>query len=179
MAALEVLKGEINQAIEAEHDFAKWKLIVVAAIGGVSLGLGKEANPNYWLLLLIPFACMYIDLELCQLQLRMLVLAQFIRACPAVEEDTILQEYENRCADLRLSTPRAFNLGQSASRAASVGLSVVTPIAILATSGQSPSKLGCQFWLPFGIVWAAGVVAILVLWSTQQRRSDELENRAK
>jgi hypothetical protein len=178
MESLNLLKQEINETIEAERDFSKWKLIVTAAIGAAALGLGTGSHPLYWLLLLIPFACAYIDLHLCQLQLRILVLAQFIREYPAsgTPPDTTLQDYEKRCGDLRSGMPRVFNLGQSASRIASLGLSLVAPAIILAPSWHAAAKLSCRFWLGFGIIWAIGVVLIWLLWSSQKRRLHQLES---
>src|SRR5947209_12059355 len=116
METLLLLKQEINQTMESEHDFAKWKLIVAAGLGGAALGLGKD-NPHYWLLFFVPFACAYIDLHLYQYQERIGVLARFIRnykppvaplpavsvppATPGTPPDTALQEYELTCHRLR------------------------------------------------------------------------------
>src|SRR5438034_6870926 len=99
--SLNLLKQEINQTLESEHDFAKWKLIVAAALGGVALGLDKSGSAHIWLLLLIPFACAYIDLHLSQYQARILVLAQFIRHYQASghgeDVDNTLSDYEKYC----------------------------------------------------------------------------------
>src|SRR5579864_4908218 len=102
--SLQLLKQEIVQTMESEHDFAKWKLIVVAALGGTAMGLGKE-TPRYWLLLFIPFLCAYIDLHSYQYQNRIMVLARFIRdyhpAHPVREDDATLHAYEGLCHRFR------------------------------------------------------------------------------
>ena len=54
-----LLKEEINQTLESLHDFAKWKLIVTAALAATALRLtgdGTRLQPS-WLLLLVPYAC--------------------------------------------------------------------------------------------------------------------------
>jgi hypothetical protein len=53
-STLILLKEEINKTNEAEHDLAKWKLGVTAALGAAALGVGKDGSPPYWLLLSIP-----------------------------------------------------------------------------------------------------------------------------
>jgi len=164
METLNLLKQEINQAIESEHDFAKWKLIVVAGLGGTALGLGKEGDPHYWLLLFIPFACAYVDLHLYQTQERILVLAQFIRDYRPVSADekgdTILQDYEANCAELRRQH-NIFDLGQHANFAASIGLSLAAGLAVAAYP-RSTEKTSIGVWVA-GIIWGVGIVLILSL----------------
>lgn len=178
MESLKILKEEINQTFESEHDFAKWKLIVAAALGGTALGLDKEGHPHYWLLLFIPFACLFIDHYLCQYQQRILVLARFIRVYSPSEAvngpDKTLQDYERYVASLRASKPHLFDLGRSANLYASLGLSLVAPGLALATSWPSTSFCSWRFWTGLG-VWALGIMLILQLWSGHKQRLDELK----
>jgi hypothetical protein len=52
----------------------KWKLILVAAIGGARLGIGSNLppgrNPPYQLLALIPRVCLYVDAVCIHIELR-------------------------------------------------------------------------------------------------------------
>lgn len=194
--SLSLLKAEINQTLEAEHDFAKWKLIVTAALGGAALGLGKDNASQLWLLLLIPFACAYIDLHLSQYQARILVLAQFIRryhAGATVDDgDTVLQDYEKYCHELRSGKIHFFDLGQFANRHASFGLSLAVPIVALLASWRSLSSaagfwnrsvaaIGAFLhWIPTlkhfwaMLVWLSGMAAIWLVWHSHSRRLDNL-----
>lgn len=181
MESLSLLKEEINQTLESEHDFAKWKLIVAAALGGAALGLEKDTSPRYWLLLFIPFACAYIDLHLCQYQARILVLARFIRdyspAGGVKGSDKTLQDYERHVAHLRASKRYMFDLGQSANRVASLGLSLVAGLA-LAASWRSMPSLNAGFWLGVGI-WVFGIVLIWMVWSGHKHRLGDLKKAAE
>jgi len=185
MESLNLLKQEINQTLESEHDFAKWKLIVVAALGAAALGLGKEEKPQLWLLLFIPFVCAYIDLHLSQYQARILVLAQFIRGYrPSAGEkaiDTILQNYEKYCEELRSRKSHFFDLGQFANRNASFVLSILAPAAASAVFWKSLSGMNRALWL--GIVtwlalWLLGTAAIWKVWASHRQRLAELTRRS-
>lgn len=175
MESLNLLKQEINQTMEDEHDFAKWKLIVAATLGAAALGFDKAAAPHYWLLLFIPYVCAYIDLHLYQYQARILVLAKFIRnysAAGAANADNALQDYEKNCKTLRKA--HFFDLGQAANFAASLGLSIVAPlIAFVAYSGSNqPIKPTCSAV----IIWVVGFVIICILWFFQRVRLGELKS---
>jgi glycosyl hydrolase family 15 len=197
--SLNLLKQEINQTLESEHDFTKWKLIVASALGGAALGLAKTDNAHIWLILLIPFACAYIDLHLAQYQTRILVLAQFIRryqpSGQGQDVDATLPAYEQYCARLRKrGKTHFFDLGQFAHRLASFGLSIAGPVIAGLAFWQSPPTTAVGFrarsvdalhafvcWMPtlkhlWGtVVWVAGIAIIWFVWSTHGRRLRELE----
>jgi len=159
-----LLKEEIGQTTKSEHDFAKWKLIVVASLGGAALGLGKE-DPHYWLLLFIPFICAYIDLHSYQYQNRIMVIARFLRsyrsAGASQGDEAALQEYENVCE--RLRRKHFFDLGQYANLASSLILSVIAPGFAVASTWKSAGKASVIFYVELG-VWAAGIVLIWAIW---------------
>jgi hypothetical protein len=62
--------SNLRQEIDTEKtraDFQKWKLIAVAALGAMGLGLSQTPNavrpiPAYLVLPLIPLICLYADL---------------------------------------------------------------------------------------------------------------------
>ena len=197
MDSLNLLKQEINQTLESEHDFAKWKLIVAAALGGTALGLDKSGSGHIWLLLLIPFACAYIDLHLSQYQSRVLVLATFIRRYQASghreDVDNTLPDYEKYCEQLRSTKEHFFDLGQSAHRLASFAVSIAAPVVAFLAFWQSPCPTGTLWertlcallaflsWIPSlkhlggTLVWLLGVIAIWKVWSGHKHRLDGLK----
>lgn len=120
-----LLKQEINGTFESIHDFAKWKLAVTAALGAAALGVTAPpgANPHYSLLLFIPFVCAYIDLYSYQYQVRILVLARFLRE---QGEDPVLQRYERSCRDHR--EHKAFDLWRWAGTSASFVMAALAPL---------------------------------------------------
>jgi len=153
MDGVKLLKEEINQTTESEHDFAKWKLIVVAALGAAGLGLGKDApGDRYWLLIFIPFVCAYIDLHSYQYQTKIMVIARYIRERGI--EDTVLQEYEYMAQVFREKD--VFYLGQYANLCASVILTLVA-------AGIAHYK-GVLGDLAAILMWVAGFALIVGLW---------------
>jgi hypothetical protein len=122
MQTSQLLKKEINQTVESLHDFAKWKLIVTAAIAAAALGLMGQGNqPVYWLLLFIPYACAYVDLNCYQYQIRITVISRFLRQ---LCEDKALGDYERLCEELRIRD-NVFDLGKYAQVGASLFISII------------------------------------------------------
>jgi hypothetical protein len=133
-STLNLLKQEINKTQEAEHDLAKWKLGVTAALGVAAFGLANYSKPNFWLLLFIPFVCAYIDLYGYQYQFRILVIAGFLRN--RADADVDLREYEKKCEELR--GQHIFSLGSWAGLGCSLGASIFGPI------------FACLYWFHTG-----------------------------
>jgi len=77
-----LLRTEIIESQKARIDLLKFKLIAVAALGSVGLGLGEYHS---WLqegldviLCIIPFVCIYIDFLCYHNTMRILVIGQFL-----------------------------------------------------------------------------------------------------
>jgi hypothetical protein len=73
---------EITESQKVRSDLLKWKILVVAALGAVGLGLsgaGQEQSRQYIDLVLIgiPLVCVYIDLLCRHLSLRIQVIGQY------------------------------------------------------------------------------------------------------
>lgn len=80
----EQLSRQLIEAQKIHSDLLKWKMIVVAALGAVGLGLSGSAGETslvkpYLVLCCIPLVCAYIDLLARHLSLRILVIAKFLR----------------------------------------------------------------------------------------------------
>ena len=75
---MEQLRSEILEAHNARSDLLKWKLVLVAGLGTIGLGLTQEiAHPI--VLIGIPLVCAYVDLLTRHLTLRIHVIAGFLR----------------------------------------------------------------------------------------------------
>jgi hypothetical protein len=104
---IEKLRDEIIESQKARTELMKWKLILVAAIGGASLGIGSNLpasrNPPYGLLALIPWVCLYVDAVCFHLELRILAIGRFIRigGKGSVPVDSVARKYEEYCAEFR------------------------------------------------------------------------------
>lgn len=86
----EGLRNEIIEAEKARIDLLKWKLIVAAGLAGIGFGLLNTAKGSgdaetqgneisHLALSIIPLACLYVDLLCYNLQIRMIVISQFIQ----------------------------------------------------------------------------------------------------
>jgi hypothetical protein len=163
-SVLSLLKQEINTTMDAEHDLAKWKLGVTAALGAAAFGLAKENSPNYWLFLLIPFVCAYVDLYSYQYDLRIRVIALFLRENPD-KDDALLNKYEELCEKLRGPHHYVFSLEEWAGFGCSLGASACGPLIYYAQHSPGPGLLHLlkSHWAAGGIV-AFGMVLIALCY---------------
>lgn len=91
------LREEIRKSEEARTDFIKYKLLTVATLAAVGLGLGKfhpeidNDLPDYYVLAVIPFVCVYVDAVCYHNNLRIQAIAKFLR-CSGDPYETFLDE---------------------------------------------------------------------------------------
>jgi hypothetical protein len=85
-----------SESQKTRTDLLKWKIILVAAIGGAGLGLGSTAGTNYYLFCLIPLVCVYVDILCSHMNLRIMVIGRFLwmTALAGIKNPTELQ-YES------------------------------------------------------------------------------------
>ena len=104
---IEKLRDEIIESQKARTELMKWKLILVAALGGASLGIRLKStmdrNPPYGLLGLVPLVCLYVDAVCIHVELRIMAIGRFIRTggLGSVAADSIERRYEEYCAKNR------------------------------------------------------------------------------
>lgn len=110
------LREEIIESQKARADLFKWKIILVAAIGAAVLGVGDPhvfvdagktgantgeddiVSKREYLLCLVPLVCVYTDILCAHMNLRIMVIGQFLRINPIIAgtDDSALQPaYEN------------------------------------------------------------------------------------
>jgi len=170
--SIQLLKKEINQTQEDEHDLAKWKLIVTAALGATALGLTGQTDSNLWLLLFIPFVCAYIDLYDYQYRLRVLVIAKFIREQSV---DPNLRKYEGECERLRESCAGDFSFGKAASLGSSIGLSVLGPVLYVIRFSDKPLReiltVPHEMAIP---AWLFGIALVIYLYLAFRQKEEKL-----
>ena len=163
MESVKLLKEEINSTLDSLHDFAKWKLIVTAALASAALGLtsGAKGVPPYWLLLFVPFACAYVDLNSYQYLIRIFVIARFLRKHRTEDpEEQILAAYEQQCEEVR----PVFALGEYAQVGASLVFSLLSPALAV------PHFTGWGLYLSIA-VWVIGVGLVIGVWRQFKRKS--------
>lgn len=170
MDTTELLKKEINQTVKSLHDFAKWKLIVTAALAASALGLTPSAKPVYWLFLFAPYACGYIDLNCYQYLIRITVISRFIRESKS--GDTTLKAYEAYCEALRIKH-NVFDLGLFAQIWVSIIISI-SPIFAVLDFWKQPDHT--DFWLAVA-AWIVGVLLVIYLWFHYKRKNKLADGR--
>ncbi len=76
---MDKLREEIIEAEKARADLLRWKLVITAALGGVGLGLSGTSAATPLLLLGVPLVCVYVDLLCNHMNLRIQLIAQYLR----------------------------------------------------------------------------------------------------
>jgi hypothetical protein len=95
------LREEIVECQRTRSEFIRWKLILVAAVGAVALGVGQQGTttPLPALLALIPLICVYVDSVCLHNDARIMVIAAFFRS--SADVSAAGRAYETYCATNR------------------------------------------------------------------------------
>jgi len=162
---IDVFKTEIIEAEKSRTDLLKWKLIIVATLGAVGLGIDPEDSGStsavmspILALSLIPLAATYVDLLCKHLQLRILVVSEFFQKCTPNEEiPGYFIDYEKFCGEKR----RAFDLEDWAQVYSTVVLSVLVPLVAASRLRLCEGEL----W----VIFASGSIGLLSSWLISQK----------
>ncbi len=100
---IEKLREEIIESQKVRTDLLKWKLILVAAIGGTALGIGSGPGASMTnsaiLFALIPFVCLYVDAICFHNEIRIMAIARFLRTHRPL--NSLEKQYEDFCKENR------------------------------------------------------------------------------
>jgi hypothetical protein len=162
---MQTLRTEIIETQKVRSDLLKWKLLIVAFIGGAALGFsgssgGQNPSSAYLALSVIPIGCFYVDLLCRHLSLRNKAIGLFISF--RQEENELLREYERFYDTI-------FDKGWgrlSLESLALVGCTVLLSVAIVPI-GIAMS--GMPFWPPYAwpvsLFYASGGMGVVLsLW---------------
>lgn len=179
---MDTLRMELIESQKARMDLMKWKLIIIAIIGGAGLGLSGGA-PNSGpanaplSLAVLPIACVYVDLLCRHLSLRNKAIGRFIET--AAHDSTVLQQYERYYAIISLEAWRGMSFESIALRVCTTVVSIaIIPLGILA-SGFTPSP-GSNIWPPalFVLSGLGGVLCSAELERRYRKAKRTLESLA-
>ena len=96
-----MLRAEIIESQKAQADFLKWKLISVATVASISLGLASTSNPTVegakLLLCLVPLICAYVDLTSLHIMIRIIMIGIYLKRVGNAYEGFVF-EVRNRTA---------------------------------------------------------------------------------
>jgi hypothetical protein len=161
------LQAEIIEAQRQRADLIKWKVVLIAALGTVGLGLSATVVTSPWVLICVPFVCAYVDLMCMNLWLRIHVIGEFRRSC---DHDDELHEYERFVGEVR----QAYSF---------------EPIALFASSFVADAAVAVNGFLEWpatvrgGMTLSAGVggflLTLLILSVWRRRRNEVLDAGAR
>lgn len=184
---LEAFRNEIIEAKKARIGLFKWKILLVAIIGGVSLGIGQtqtgqgqsnktvfgdiKDSPIHMLIFLIPFICVYVDLLTKHLQIQILTISKYFQNNKKFmqnEEFLNFKHYEQFCEKVR-SEFKFEDWAQTIS---------TRVICFLVTTG---AFFVCRTWPEFCIVVLSsfiGVYLTFILERSYKRKYSRLDKAA-
>ena len=194
---MSALREEIIESQKVRSELLKWKLLIVSALGAAGLGLsGQEASGHgavssaYLVLLLIPFACFYVDLLCRHMSLRIIVIGTFLRNSSSDEET----EYERFVLKTKSMGPKklnVFDLEDWALGGSTTVLSLLVILAGLILPGiRKPEDQTITIWgasvdmsqvVPW-IFFGVGLAGLILNWMARwhyKRRIDALGDLEK
>jgi hypothetical protein len=156
MIMIEAFKNEIVEAEKSRMDLLKWKLILVATLGAIGLGLNSTSSTSkvlsslHLILCLIPLVCVYVDLLCKHLQIRILAISYFFQYSEpraSIDEVSLFHRYEEFCEKVRTDRHQddAFSLEDWAQQWSTIFLSVFVMVAALILKLQQLDLLALMF----------------------------------
>ncbi|MEH2272709.1 MAG: hypothetical protein V7K68_30520 [Nostoc sp.] len=175
---MEAFKNEIIEAEKGRTDLLKWKLILVAALGAIGLGISNPSSTSkpmlslHLALCLIPLVCVYVDLLCKHLQMRILVISEFFQNSEYrnnADEDSCFYLYERFCDQVR----SVFNLEDWAQQWSTQFLSVLVIVAALILKLQKTDLLVLVF------SGMCGIIFTLVIDKAYENKRKSLKKEAR
>jgi hypothetical protein len=175
-----------NQIVETQKvrsDLMKWKLVLVAGIGTVGLGIQRgDLHDPVVVLMLIPLVCIYVDALCAHLSLRIQAIGAFTAEYPARtgdHEGRFAKDYEGFNDELR--TQRGLRLESLAlhwSTAFASVLSLGLGLLLMSSGSQAPSlqNLSLAALVVSGIL---GLTCTILISVFHKSRSNHIRAEAK
>jgi hypothetical protein len=137
----EWLRHEIVESEKTQADFLKWKFILIAAVGSVSLGFNSVANYSsegaQLLLCVVPLLCAYVDLISLHIMGRIITVGKYLM-CIGDEYERFVFAVRERVG----ASPYAFEA------IALHGSSVVLNAVLLGLGFSLPQKISSSATTP-------------------------------
>jgi len=172
---MEALRAQISETQNARSDLMKWKLVIVAALGGAALGVNNQGARLQYLLCFVPFVCVYVDALCAHLSLRIIAIGDFIAAeKPRTPDEERECDYE---MFLRTDTS-PFRLETLALHWSTILLCFIVAGAgfVLPVSETVSSRMGDIVRFLSGVV---GIVFTLGVWAFHNIRVKAIKKAAK
>jgi hypothetical protein len=168
-----LLRTEIIESEKTQADFLKWKLISVAGVASVALGISAAAGALggtlMYLLCLVPLICLYVDLISLHLMIRIITIGLYLRFSG--------NRYEEFTFDVRgRSTTDPFVFEAFALHGSSAVFNVILIVLGFVLGGPgAPPQLQAAYLCAGGL----GLGAAIVAWFLYGSRARELQRVAE
>ena len=174
---MDTLRSELIETQKVRSDLMKWKLLILAGIGGAALGFSGSTGPNnsHLALAIIPVACVYVDLLCRHLSLRNKIIGKFIEKHQT--NGSLLGDYERFYARNSVDVWKLGSFESVALVGCTVFVSIaIIPVGILAAGGVTSWIL--YAW-PASLFYGAGAAGIslsiwiYILYDKRKKKIDE------
>jgi hypothetical protein len=141
------LRTEILECEKARIDLLKYKLLTIAVLGSIGLGLNDKINDQsaviapVYILCIIPFACIFVDSLCMHNNLRIVVIAKFLK-----EQGDL---YERFVLDVRKRSRFIFSLEDFALHVSSILVSIIL--------------IGLGIWKSVCALIITGIVGVMMI----------------
>lgn len=164
--AIKILKEETKLTLSDLHDFAKWKLTAAAALASIGLGLTRDhSQASLWLLVFIPYVCLFVDLNIYNYNLRLLVISKVIKeSCKA---NNLIRIYECTCEEKGCCRNGVFTPATLAQLGSSIMFSMLSICAFFQSSGRLllAAEIAC---------WGIGMLLIALFYMDYKSKRNEI-----
>jgi hypothetical protein len=191
----ESLRQEIVESEKSQADFLKWKFIIVAAVGSLSLGFSSSTNTGspsvraQSLLCLIPLICAYVDLISLHIMVRVRTIGAFLKETGSDYEKFVSEVRQRTGANPYGFETLALHGSSFLLNVLLLGLGFVAFCVHLAsssaaTSGAQSLSASSFEWVPgvlvaYMIAGAAGLGATAVFISLYRARNKDIDQFAR
>jgi len=162
-----LLRGEVIESQKTQADFLKWKIISVATIASISLGLASTTNPTIQgaklLLCLVPLICAYVDLTSLHIMIRIIMIGIYLKKVGNAYETFVFEARERTG-----SNPFVFEA------VALHGSSLVFNIIIVGLGFALPDDWPPKYLTAYIMSGTLGIVVTVLLWVWYTSRAKEI-----
>jgi hypothetical protein len=170
------LRTEIIESQKTQADLMKWKLISVAAVASISLGLaptgGSSVEGAKLLMCLVPLVCAYVDLIGLHLMLRILTIGIYLKKSG--------DPYETFVFDVREKTATNPFVFEAVAMLVSSGVFNATVVALgFALPSKGPGTWRSEYLTAYIVSGVLGIVATIAFWLMHSSRMREIVRVAR
>jgi len=168
-----MLRSEIIESQKTQADFLKWKLIAVAAIASISLGLAHSpaVGGTKLLLCLVPLICAYVDLTSLHIMIRIMTIGIYLKESGDAYEKFVFAVRNTTGARPYVFEPIALHGSSIAFNAIIIALGFTLPVG----DGNWPSS----DLTAYIVTGALGIVTTVFFWTWYTSRVKEIIRVAK